>query len=359
MKTEGCQICEAVLSPGREKGRLSLVEVKRSGSLLLALPLKRRNALATLGLYQPQRLKGRALKAVMRLFVAAGLHRLLPRIELGVGDRGLFSGFEENVEFKSFGFLLGSADSRMRNLIGLVEMEGALHVVKAGCGEAAAVVQEECRAMREYSAFVRGAPECRGSFEIENGVAYVAELVKGRSPRGSRGDELVFALLEDWLQAGERVNVADLDCWKALAAALDEGEMKSFSELSGLEVLSPVMHGDFAPWNIKVNGGGQVKVLDWEFASQRGMPGWDWLHFQVQRLRLVKGASAEKIIAACRELLNGAGVKSYLERSGLDGREDALLGSYLYYSGRVHDYPREDLIEVWKSGSQEVRESGS
>lgn len=353
------KLCEALLSPGAEVGRLSLVAVRRKGALLLALPLGRKLALATLGLYQPQKWKGRMLKSAMSAAVSLGFHRLLPRVEVAVGDRGVLSALGADIDPKKFGFLLGNAEARLRSLIALVDMDGGLYVIKAGCGEVAPIVRDESQAMQKFSTEVGGVPECRDAYEIDGGAAYIAELVQGRSPRTSDDDVLVFALLEDWLGAGKRLDVAGLACWKSLATTLDLEEMQLFADLSRAQVLSPVMHGDFAPWNIKVNGDGLVKVLDWEFASQKGMPGWDWLHYQVQRLRLVKGASAEKIIAACRELLNGAGVKSYLERSGLDGREDALLGSYLYYSGRVHDYPREDLIEVWKSGSQEVRESGS
>ncbi len=357
MKREDRILFEAVLSPGQEMGRLSLAAVKRGGLLLLALPLERRLARATLALYQPQRLKGRLFRSGMRFLVFSGLHRLLPRVEVVVGDKGLFSGFDGKVSLDGFGFLLGSGGSEFRNLIGLADFGGELCVVKAGRGEAAEVVREESRRMDEFSRCVQGVPVCYEVFDIEEGAAYIAERVGGKSPRGKLGDERVFGLLGDWLEAGEAGRVSELPCWQRLEGVLGEAEMARFVRLAKAEVLSPVMHGDFAPWNIKVDVKGGVRVLDWEFAEQRGMPGWDWLHYHVQRYLLVRDESAEVVVRKCCELLGSKEMEAYFKRAGLAGMEDEVLGSYLYFSGRVYDYPRDDLIKVWE-GKERFSEGG-
>ena len=94
-----------------------------------------------------------------------------------------------------------------------------------------------------------------------------------------------------------------------------------------------------------------VRVLDWESAVMNGMPVWDWLHYNVQRKKLVDGLDDKAMIDACRNILLSDSVQSYLNASGLKGREDELLGSYLYFTGKVQDYPRSELIDVWLESS--------
>ena len=280
-----------------------------------------------------------------------GLHRFLPKTEIKIGSEGLFAGLGEVASLDQFGFLLGNAESEKRKLIGIYEDKGVLRVVKAGCGAAASDVRGECESMRDFASLVVGVgvPECQGLFEIQNGTAYVAELVNGRSPRGAKDDVLVFDLQQDWLGGGSSTVISDLSCWKRLDAKLDDGERECFVEFSSQEVVSPVMHGDFAPWNIKISDGGSVKVLDWEFAEKAGMPSWDWLHYHVQRMRLVEGASVDQIVKRCRVMLAGDAMRKYLYKAGVAGDADVLLGSYLCYSGRVLGYSREDLISHWVS----------
>ena len=353
MKNKDRQLCEAVLSPGKEIGRLSLVKVERDGALLLALPLNRRLALATLALYQPQRLKARLLRRVIRVWVLLGLHRFLPKFELVLGDEGVFSGLDQMALSNGFGFLLGNVSSPMRNLIGLYETGGILRVVKAGLGKAAPVVRDEYASMRDFSRLVVGVPECLGLFDIENGAAYIAELVSGRSPRGADDDMLVFELLNNWLQIGNSMSVSNLDCWEKLAEKLDDDTMQRFAALARAEVTSPVMHGDFAPWNIKISDNGEVKVLDWEFGQRAGMPSWDALHYMVQRMCLVEKCPSSEVINTCMIFLSGSFMQSYLKKAGLQGNEKELLESYLYYSAYVQAYPREELIILCRENLQQ------
>ena len=347
MKEEDRQLFESILSPGEEKGRLKLAKVMRNGSLLLALPMNQALALATLGLYQPQRWKGRMMRMVMKTLVVLGLHRFLPTIEVKIGGAGLFSGLRGCASPENFGFLLGNTESEIRNLIGVYQDTDSLSVVKAGRGDSSAVIRAEYATMQQFSDRIDEAPQCRQCFEIENGAAYVVELVKGRSPRGSVDDKLVFGILMRWLDTGTETNVTELDCWKSLEEKLDKEMMDSLDKLADTQVVSPVMHGDFAPWNIKIGSGNRVKVLDWEYTEVSGMPGWDWLHYHVQRMNLVSGKSAEIIVSSCRVLMGSDPMCTYLDQAGIHGLEDELLGSYLLYSGEILSYPREELLKAW------------
>lgn len=347
MKAEDYTLCETVFSSGTEIGQLSLVKIMREGHLLLALPLDRSVAVATLALYEPQKWKGKLLLSMLKLLVWLGLYRILPKFSLKLGDSGLYSEIKNPTRSGSIGFLLGNANSVTRNLIAVYKAVEGLSVIKAGCGDSSAVVRNEYQAMKTFDDLVVGVPKCRALYNFDNGVAYSMEYIKGRSPRSASDDDLVFEILKGWGSIGQRRAVHDLDCWRALFALVGDDLKEELAELSCSEVTSPVLHGDFAPWNVKINSEGGVKILDWEYAESFGMPGWDWLHYHVQRLKLIERTSAEKILAHCEELLRNAPFSDYLLAAGLNGHENALLGSYLYYSGLCQSFPREKEIRCW------------
>lgn len=62
-----------------------------------------------------------------------------------------------------------------------------------------------------------------------------------------------------------------------------------------LSVPSPWQHGDFVPWNLRVENG-RVHVLDWEDAIPAGLPVWDIAHFHIQQAFLF-GKTADVLSA--------------------------------------------------------------
>jgi hypothetical protein len=56
------------------------------------------------------------------------------------------------------------------------------------------------------------------------------------------------------------------------------------------------VHGDFAPWNIRVIGS-KVGVYDWENFLPLAPAGWDVLHYEVRVRHLVKKRSLEELFA--------------------------------------------------------------
>jgi hypothetical protein len=343
------ELCEAVLSPGKAIGRESWVKVMRADSLLLALPMQRDLALETLGLYQPQKWKGRCLEAILRVIIRMGIHRFLPKLELELGDKGLFSTLDSLAPRSELGFLLSSSDSEVRNLIGVYKIDGELCVVKAGCGEAEDVVRREYDAMQRQEKKFGESPSCKGLFDIESGVIYVAELIRGRSPRGASDDRVVFTILKKWLDGGEKKKVSTIDCWKVLEAGLDPRDYERIRALADMEVVSAMMHGDFTPWNIKITDQNMVRILDWEYSEPLGMPGWDWLHYHVQRMSLVQEVDGAALLESCMKQMMEPAFSAYLSKAGLSGSESILLESYLLYSGCVGRLPREKLLKALRN----------
>jgi hypothetical protein len=83
-----------------------------------------------------------------------------------------------------------------------------------------------------------------------------------------------------------------------------------------LDIAVPTMlvHGDFAPWNIRRNPKAGYVLVDWEWANFAGLPAHDLLHFQFCEDRLFDGAGGYSAIMAkpiCRE---------YFGRTNVDGK---------------------------------------
>jgi len=59
------------------------------------------------------------------------------------------------------------------------------------------------------------------------------------------------------------------------------GLARARRELAGKKIRCGIMHGDFAPWNARVNKG-QLYVFDWESATPHSPVLWDTFHFHTQ-----------------------------------------------------------------------------
>ena len=67
-----------------------------------------------------------------------------------------------------------------------------------------------------------------------------------------------------------------------------EGTIQQLMKLLEKSTLLPavLVHGDFAPWNLREISGGRCTVVDWESAKWRGMPMHDLCHFFYMQSRL-------------------------------------------------------------------------
>ncbi len=117
--------------------------------------------------------------------------------------------------------------------------------------------------------------------------------------------------------------------WRALGQAALE---RARRELDGMMIQCGVVHGDFAPWNTRLENG-QLFVFDWESADWQAPTLWDIFHFQVQVRSLLGKKNGWPLGVSCRSsprgllilyLLNSA--QEYLRaeapasRSGIDFR---------------------------------------
>jgi len=69
--------------------------------------------------------------------------------------------------------------------------------------------------------------------------------------------------------------------------------------LAGAQVPVTLVHGDFVPWNMVLEGG-SLRVFDWEYGCLDGLPNWDETHFMLQVGLIVRRWSRHQFLAALR-----------------------------------------------------------
>ena len=87
-----------------------------------------------------------------------------------------------------------------------------------------------------------------------------------------------------------------------LASALDS----IWPALARMSVPLTVVHGDFAPWNLRRNSGG-IAAFDWEYGQPGGIPGIDQTHYLLQTGYLLENWSVDEALGRLgAATINGA-----------------------------------------------------
>ena len=173
-------------------------------------------------------------------------------------------------------------------------------------------IRQEAEALRMVERVrpaLTGVP--RVVFERRHGnVCVLGETVVGGTPLFERIAPATYATLASvataWLSslAGTPRRVPRSEWFPRHAGAvvqrfetdfgsvLDERSRAASRELVGRLGDLPLVfeHGDFAPWNLLVDGRGELGVLDWEASRAEGLPGLDLLYFLTYHAFFLDGA---------------------------------------------------------------------
>ena len=84
-----------------------------------------------------------------------------------------------------------------------------------------------------------------------------------------------------------------------------------------------IIHGDFAPWNLKWIANDEITAIDWEDSSADGLPLWDLSHFFCIQAHLFGGPNPFKKIRECPL------TALYIKRIGLE--QDNIRQLYILY----------------------------
>lgn len=342
-------LCVALEGNGEELDNMTLYCVRRRGHLFLALPADREAALVTLKLYQPQVFMGKVVAVVVGLMVRVGLHRLLPRKSLTVRAGGPLAVLAS--DRAKVGFLLGNPEADTRRAL-MVHKEGGGYVVdKVGVDQKSrASVMAELELIKTLPNKLTGIPVLHREHLGYGWASYATDFVEGTSPcKGD--DEQVLGVLVNWMNGAETVPLSETEQWQKMTDYASRHENREIWEVlqksATLRVKAVVLHGDFAPWNIKLSADGAVAVLDWETGCNEGPAGWDWLHYMIQRGSLVDNRSASETLKLCREWAKSGKGKSFLDEAGWVHQTELWIGTYLAYSSWIAGFDRDELLSSW------------
>ena len=325
--------------PARAR-ELELLLVRKRGEPLLLLPVRRNIAPAALELYPAQSRIARIARLVLNTALRCGFRVGTARVKLRVDMHSPFIRFlapsTSSADDLCFAMLLGNPRAIGRRFVLLVFDNSGWpeRIVKAGIGEPAiALIRRETAFLKSVSRDLLQTPAVLGEFAAGGIEAMAMDFAAGQTPDAQDSAPLA-RLLESWLNRERTVRFAELPAAQRLAASApgDERVRRVFAELDGARFHPAILHGDFTPWNIRVNPATKRwAVLDWERGEIAGPPAWDWFHFVIQHEILVRHAPTERVLARTEALLHSAEFGRYAAAAGLEACARPLLLAYALY----------------------------
>jgi hypothetical protein len=204
-------------------------------------------------------------------------------------------------------------------------------IVKVGLSpEARELVRREHRFLSENSHQFSGLPAPLGFSDESQHTSLALPYIEGRSPAA---DEATHAatLLSSWRTDTDPVPLAGFPAWKTLDIT-DPIFQSLPQDLTSFKIHPVLMHGDFAPWNVRVSPHGTWTAFDWERGQFPGVPGWDWFHYIVQTSILVRHDSPRETLFRLKQLFITSPFKSYAQHVGIANGLPVILAGYLLHN---------------------------
>jgi len=343
------------LFEGKKASLLHFTVLKKEGHPILYLPEDRRMADATLRLYPAQRVFARSLVTLIRGFMRIGIPFPREGAYFPIDDDAAFPEFLKRVmpgskTVPNFGILANRfKDSGRPHVLLLFDAtDRPAVVVKVGTSkEARRLIRVEQELFFPERPHFPCLPEAVGWYEGEYASAIAYRYVEGANPRPPQYGE-IGSLLNSWIEDDEASPLTELPVWLRLEVLLrDNPGLESIFEVLQSCPIKPVLaHGDFAPWNIRVSSSGansEWVVLDWEQATRRGVPGWDWIHFILQYNTLVRHLSPQATLSEIETLWKNPDFQTYSRRTGIETILKELTFVFLLYFLRYCN-PRENAV---------------
>ncbi len=312
--------------------------MQRAGQPFLFLPRSAAAAVRSLGLYPAQSRKARTarmlLGTTLRMGLAPGAGSLVVRISRSDGFARFLARAAGNAteELPQFAVLAGNPHAPGRRFVFLLfnQNHEPVAVVKAGGSEAARrLIAHEGNFLKQQAArFTAGVPQLREQFNSERVAAFALEFVRGRTP-SAKWLTRPAGVFHTWVNNQRLVALGELAAWRRLLASGHARPLPAaVTALSDAQVHPTLMHGDFAPWNIRVTKARWV-ALDWERGEADGIPAWDWFHAVVQPAVLVQHAAPDALISQLERVLDSVEFGRYAKLTRISGRERALALAYV------------------------------
>ena len=315
--------------------------MRKNSEPLLLLPTQKQAADTALSLFPAQSWKAKMARGGLSLMQKVGVMPGTSPVELQLDLDSPFTTFLCPAGMRSeelfFAMLLGNPYTAGRRFVLLVfDRTGKpLRVVKAGSGSERALelIRNEAAFLKTVAASVLHAPALQDTFSAEGIAGLAMDYAPGATP--ALGDHsAVPELLESWLSREQPVHFGELPIARRFAAGArtDAATQRVLAKLNQVSFRTAIHHGDFAPWNIRIDPATQRwTVLDWERGELAGPPAWDWFHFVIQPEVLVRRVSPEAILGVFEKLRRSAPFKRYAAMAGIEADVDILFLGYMTY----------------------------
>jgi hypothetical protein len=311
--------------------------VRRGGVPLLYLPSETRCAANALALYPAQSTRARFAKTILAAALRMGLRPGLERFQFRPSPNDSFAAFLRKAAgttaLPRFAVLAGNPNAPARRFVFLVfGPDGSPRaVVKTGINDSArALLAQEEAVLQSIAERLPSSPKIHGRFESPSARAIALEFIPGESPK--RDASVLQRLLSSWLITDRRVLITELPAYQRLLPLIKDSP--AADALVNARFHPALVHGDFAPWNIKA-AGDHWTVLDWERGELEGVPAWDWFHFELQHALLVGHESDTALFTRCKQLLNSEHFVAYAKAAEITHHVRPLMLAYLANCLRV------------------------
>jgi len=334
---------EQLFPPNADAPARRLRLVRKRGEPLLLLPLEGSLARTALTLYPAQTGKARCARWLVKtgLYVAPPL--IAESVRLAADQTLPFAGFLAQAAgtngLPRFAVLLGNPRAPGRRFVLLLfdDHGEPTALVKAGVGTAATkLVEAELGFLKSAPAGLLPCPQLRAECSITDLRAFAMNYIAGTTPHAG-ATESVARLLTTWLQPERTVRFADLAVAQRLAVAVGGNPRwdAMLRQLGEAEFHPAIHHGDFAPWNVRVDTRGAWRVIDWERSELSGPPAWDWFHWLIQHELLVRHTPTKELASRIESLMSSTAFRDYAARAGIDDCAQFLMIAYLLYCCQV------------------------
>ncbi len=319
--------------------------LSKRGQPLLLLPRPPRLARIGLELYPAQTPRSRLVRSLAAWVLQARLPVVVKPVEVNLSPEDPFVRWLASRAqvalggIPQFAVLAGNPNSPgQRFILLLFDPTGRpVAVVKVGVTEAARkLIEQERQFLERTPTGTPAIPPLLGTFANAGLQAIAFDFLPGRSPRPA-DEHLLPKVLRNWLRPQQSIVLADTRFWHELSAtSANHPIFKSLTvALRNQSSSSAIVHGDFAPWNVRVAPFGDWMALDWERGDLNGPPAWDWFHYVIQKGILVQRQPATSLAMAIEGLLASKEFKKYAQAAGIIGHERTLVLFYLVYQAEV------------------------
>jgi hypothetical protein len=346
MSSQVATILADLFAPGAAPGSpvtLTWFLLKRHGQPLLLLPRSRREARQGMELYAAQRPLAKLVRRLLPIALQPPLNRCFPGIRTQTNSSSELLRFLATEvggppgQLPAPAILLGNQPADQQRFVILVINVQARPVAVVKCGltpSARRVVEQEAAVLAALPAGLPGGLNLGRQLITPTLSAFSAPYCPGQHPHNA---DRLGETLGGWLRPGPLVPLHSLPVWQLLDATC--GTEKLFHALHqavGHQHVRPAIHhGDFTPWNIRVNPAGHWTAVDWERGDRHGMPGWDWFHYVIQTAILVERISGAALVARIETMLQEADFQNYAKAANISTICRPLLLAYLLHQNQI------------------------